>query len=134
MFYTCKIYLEIYLEIYLKLYVLNIVGLEKIHMVPYFSRFYIFQLAYSVELNPTQRRIAKVKNYHSSSPKVPLSDSYLVKIAFSRILNFGTWFLPLQIYNQPIWWVQTNELVKIVETLISNYLNQASKTAEEFKS
>ena len=56
---------------------------SKIEMVPDFSMFLgFFSAIVLATTKPTQQKIAKVKNNHSSSAKVPISNFNPVKIAF----------------------------------------------------
>ena len=75
-----------------------------------------FRLTHVVEPNPTQQNLAKILKYHFSLAEIPVSNFYLVKIAFfgARLLyepfatfcldfieNYGTsrFVRPLRIIN-----------------------------------
>ena len=59
--------------------------LQKIKMVPDCSMFLlVFSAIVLATTKPTQQKIAKVKNYHSSLSKVPVLYFNPVKIAFFR--------------------------------------------------
>ena len=58
-------------------------------MVPDFSMFLrFFSTIVLATTRPTQQKIAKVINYHSSQSKVPVSSFNPVKLHFSEPINF----------------------------------------------
>ena len=72
-----------------------IIRLQKIKMVTDFLMFLlVFSAIVLATTKPTQQKIAKVKNYHSSLAKVPISYFYPVKIEFFWTHQLCDWFWP----------------------------------------